>query len=325
MRRYMFLLALLACAIAAPVQAQFKGYSPRSGGSFRLPAVQPNPIRNFVTSRPTTLPPSIHVVPKATVSASPQMGNFKLPSNIRVPSYIQPTSGMKLPSNIRLPNGGIRLGNSMTGVNGIGGGGFKFGNSISGTRRVPVGLTSLKSWVPVFPASGHCPTPNWCLPPCLNVCVPYLPPCSPGCLPPCPPPCNPVPGNGDLPGGGDDAGGGDDIGDGDDMGGGSDIGTNNGGGSDIDSASAAPMYGLKVTQLGENMPAEKMGIKVGDVLLAIGNNRLESFDQMVEAISKLKSPTDVYYIKVETKSVEKVTFTPAGGKLGVAVEPIRIN
>jgi S1-C subfamily serine protease len=99
------------------------------------------------------------------------------------------------------------------------------------------------------------------------------------------------------------------------------------GGSDIDPdpPAEAKQFGLQVTYLAEGGGAARAGIAVGDILISIGGERVQSFDEMVAAIARAGGTVEVLLARAETLEAEKVALVPVGGKCGVAVEPVEIQ
>jgi len=94
-----------------------------------------------------------------------------------------------------------------------------------------------------------------------------------------------------------------------------------GSGSDIDAGAPETEYGLSITQVLQGSAAAKAGLKVGDVLVTIAGQRVQSFDEMVAAVSRASGATDVVFLNIDSSKLERMPITPSGGKLGVAVEP----
>jgi S1-C subfamily serine protease len=98
------------------------------------------------------------------------------------------------------------------------------------------------------------------------------------------------------------------------------------GGSDIDdSTPPATEYGLAISRVLDGSAAAKAGLRAGDILLSIGADRVQSFDEMVAALAKAAGNVDVIFVNGESGQTERMPVTPAGGKLGVAVEPVPLD
>jgi membrane-associated protease RseP (regulator of RpoE activity) len=99
------------------------------------------------------------------------------------------------------------------------------------------------------------------------------------------------------------------------------------GGSDVDPDPPveAKQFGLQVTFLAEGGGAARAGIAVGDILISIGGERVQSFDEMVAAVAKADGPVEAIVARAETLEAEKLVLVPVGGKCGVAVEPVEIQ
>jgi hypothetical protein len=87
----------------------------------------------------------------------------------------------------------------------------------------------------------------------------------------------------------------------------------------------AAEYGLKVNYLADSGAAAQAGVGVGDILLTIGGERVQSFDEMAAAAAKAGGPVEVVLARADTFEMVKLVVVPAAGKLGVAVDPVEIQ
>ena len=82
-------------------------------------------------------------------------------------------------------------------------------------------------------------------------------------------------------------------------------------------------YGLRVLALDPAGPGAAAGLQVGDVLLTVGGERVETLDALRDATAA-NAPVDVLFINPATGQTEDVTVAPRSGLLGVTVDQVPV-
>jgi membrane-associated protease RseP (regulator of RpoE activity) len=76
--------------------------------------------------------------------------------------------------------------------------------------------------------------------------------------------------------------------------------------------------GMQITEVMDG-PAKKADLRVGDIILGIGQTRTQTFEELQDALAASKGKVEIVFINHESKNVEKLPITPVDSKLGVAV------
>jgi hypothetical protein len=82
--------------------------------------------------------------------------------------------------------------------------------------------------------------------------------------------------------------------------------------------------GLRITEVMDG-PAKQADLRVGDIILGIGQTQTQTFEELQKALAAGKGKVDLVFINHETKNVEKLPVTPINNKLGVAVVPAAVR
>ena len=82
-------------------------------------------------------------------------------------------------------------------------------------------------------------------------------------------------------------------------------------------------YGLRLTALDPAGPGAAAGLQVGDVILTVGGERVQTLDDLRAATAPNVS-TDLVFLRSATGQTEEATATPQGGLLGVTVEQVPV-
>jgi hypothetical protein len=71
--------------------------------------------------------------------------------------------------------------------------------------------------------------------------------------------------------------------------------------------------------------AKEVDLRVGDVILGVGNTRTKTFAELQAALAAAKEETNIIFINGESGQVEKLPIKPVDGKIGVSVVPQELN
>jgi membrane-associated protease RseP (regulator of RpoE activity) len=94
------------------------------------------------------------------------------------------------------------------------------------------------------------------------------------------------------------------------------------------SADAAPAVnpnvpnGLQVTEVFDNTAAKKAGLRAGDIITAVGGTRVQSFEELQQALARSNGEVDVTFVDASKGKTDKARVKPQDGKIGVAVVPV---
>jgi len=90
-------------------------------------------------------------------------------------------------------------------------------------------------------------------------------------------------------------------------------------------AAAETEYGMLITDVNSNGAAAKADLRVNDIILSFGGNRIQSFEDLQGALGSANGATEVVFFNSETKQVEKLNITPANARLGIATVAVEIE
>jgi len=79
--------------------------------------------------------------------------------------------------------------------------------------------------------------------------------------------------------------------------------------------------GMKITELKEGGAAKKAKLRLGDMIISVGGNRVRNADELIAALSKAKGPLEMVIINVDDGRRQTISITPEAGRIGVAVVP----
>lgn len=79
--------------------------------------------------------------------------------------------------------------------------------------------------------------------------------------------------------------------------------------------------GLQVTEVIDNTAAKKAGLRAGDIITAVGATRVQTFDELRQALAQSKGEVELSFLEGSSHKAEKAKVTPRDGKIGVAVVP----
>jgi len=83
---------------------------------------------------------------------------------------------------------------------------------------------------------------------------------------------------------------------------------------------ASEEYGMKVTKVTPNGAAARADLRVGDIIVAVAGQRVQSFDELAAVLAERSSPTEIVIVNGENNKLEKMKIVPVNGKIGVATE-----
>jgi hypothetical protein len=83
--------------------------------------------------------------------------------------------------------------------------------------------------------------------------------------------------------------------------------------------------GLRITQVVDDGPAKAAELRPGDIIIAVGDVRVRTFEELQSALAQAKGETNIIFINGESGKTERLPVTPADGKLGVAVIPVDLK
>jgi S1-C subfamily serine protease len=82
--------------------------------------------------------------------------------------------------------------------------------------------------------------------------------------------------------------------------------------------------GMKIVDVFEGA-AKKADLRPGDVILAIGNVRVHSFEDMQTALAQTRGEADIIFVNRDNGRLERLRLTPVAGKIGVSVVAVNSN
>jgi hypothetical protein len=83
--------------------------------------------------------------------------------------------------------------------------------------------------------------------------------------------------------------------------------------------------GMKITNLSADGPAAKALLRNGDIILGVGNTRVQSLQELRSALAPLKGDAEIVFINSENGKVEKLSVKLADGKIGATVEEFDLS
>jgi len=66
-------------------------------------------------------------------------------------------------------------------------------------------------------------------------------------------------------------------------------------------------------------------LRVGDVIVGVGNTRTQTFAELQAALAAVKEEIDIIFINGENGEVEKLPIKPIDGKIGASVVSQDLN
>jgi len=91
-----------------------------------------------------------------------------------------------------------------------------------------------------------------------------------------------------------------------------------------DATTANVPSGLQVTEVFDNTTAKRAGLRAGDIITAVGPTRVQTFDELRQALTQSKGETELSYLDGSSHKMEKTKVTPQDSKIGVAVVPTQM-
>lgn len=82
--------------------------------------------------------------------------------------------------------------------------------------------------------------------------------------------------------------------------------------------------GLRIQDLYEGA-ARQAALRQGDIIVAVGNARVRTFNELAQTLASVKGPVEVTYLAGGTGKTEKAIVTPVDGKIGVGVVPVDLQ
>jgi hypothetical protein len=83
-------------------------------------------------------------------------------------------------------------------------------------------------------------------------------------------------------------------------------------------------WGLKVTKVMDG-PAKKADLREGDVIMGVGQTRVQTFTELQRALASARGQVDLVFLNKDNQKMEKVQVTPDNGKLGIEVFPVDVQ
>lgn len=81
-------------------------------------------------------------------------------------------------------------------------------------------------------------------------------------------------------------------------------------------------WGMKVTMVAANGAAAKADLRVDDIIVAVAGKRVQSFEELTDALDGVSKPIDIVIINGENNKLEKMKIVPRNGKIGIATDPV---
>jgi S1-C subfamily serine protease len=83
-------------------------------------------------------------------------------------------------------------------------------------------------------------------------------------------------------------------------------------------------FGLRITEIDPG-PAQKAGLKVGDVIVAVGEFRVQSFEDLRQLVQSASGDLVVTYWNNAAGKLQTVTVSPVEKRIGISVVAIEIE
>jgi membrane-associated protease RseP (regulator of RpoE activity) len=91
-----------------------------------------------------------------------------------------------------------------------------------------------------------------------------------------------------------------------------------------DAQPAAAELGVRIIKVFPDWPAAQNDLRVGDIIVSVNGQRVQTADQLTAAIAGVNGPVELVFFNGETQQLEKMPITPLRGKLGIDTEPAYI-
>jgi membrane-associated protease RseP (regulator of RpoE activity) len=78
--------------------------------------------------------------------------------------------------------------------------------------------------------------------------------------------------------------------------------------------------GLKIINVTDGGAAQKTGLRIGDVIVSAGANRVRTFEDFTTVLAAAKAPVTLEIVRVQSNQREMISVTPVDGKIGVIIE-----
>jgi hypothetical protein len=82
--------------------------------------------------------------------------------------------------------------------------------------------------------------------------------------------------------------------------------------------------GMKILNVEKDGPAAKGLLRVGDTILSVGTNRVQTFDELRSALGPLNGAVDIVFINGENGKREKLPVKVANGRIGATVQEVQL-
>jgi C-terminal processing protease CtpA/Prc len=85
-------------------------------------------------------------------------------------------------------------------------------------------------------------------------------------------------------------------------------------------------YAMMIVELADDGAAARADLRVGDVLVMVGAKRVESLEDVKDALTLAKGEkVEVVFVNAENSKLERLAVKPDGVRIGVRIEPVVIE
>ncbi len=81
---------------------------------------------------------------------------------------------------------------------------------------------------------------------------------------------------------------------------------------------------MKIVSIADGGPAAVGSLRVGDIIIGVGNTPVTSFNELRAALEKMSGDVDIVFLNGENGKLEKLPIKVMNGKIGVNVEEVRL-
>jgi S1-C subfamily serine protease len=85
------------------------------------------------------------------------------------------------------------------------------------------------------------------------------------------------------------------------------------------------VFGCQITELKAGGAAQKAGLLVGDVILAVGDTPTPDYAALRAALESAGSEVEAVFLNKENGEVERIVLHPVGSLIGATVEEVQVR
>ena len=81
---------------------------------------------------------------------------------------------------------------------------------------------------------------------------------------------------------------------------------------------------MKIVSLTPDGPAAKAALRVGDIIIGVGNTPIQTFNDMRAQLGPIDGDVEIVFLNSENGKLEKLPVKAVNGKIGVNVEQVEL-